>query len=149
MPEAKDFLPLMAAVRALYAATERFDARVAARLEVDRTALRAINAMEAGPVTPSDLARDLSLTSGSVTALIDRLDRAGHLLRVADGGDRRRRAVALAPAARAVAHAEYEALGRSIAEAFARHSPAERAAAEAALQALVRAFDAAGVRPAP
>jgi DNA-binding MarR family transcriptional regulator len=149
MPDPADFRPLMAAVRALYAATDRFDARVADRLGVDRSALRAINAMEAGPVTPSDLARDLSLTSGSVTALIDRLDRAGHLERLADPADRRRRAVALAAPARAAAHAEYEGLGQAIARAFLPFSPDERATAEAALQALARAFDAAGVRPAP
>lgn len=149
MPGATDFAPLMAAVRALYAATERFDARVAARLGVDRTALRAINAMEAGPVTPSDLGRQLSLTSGSVTALVDRLDRAGHLERLADPADRRRRAVTLALPARTAAYAEYEGLGQAIAAAFGPFSPAERTTAEAALRALASAFDAAGVRPAP
>jgi DNA-binding MarR family transcriptional regulator len=105
--------------------------------------------METGPVTPSDLGRHLSLTSGSVTALVDRLDRAGHLERLADPADRRRRAVALAPAARATAHAEYDVLGQAIAAAFGPFSPAERATAEAALRALASAFDAAGVRPAP
>src|SRR5712691_10692070 len=44
-----------------------------------------------------DLAKATGLTSGSVTALIDRLEKAGYVERVADATDRRRREVRIRP----------------------------------------------------
>ena len=41
------------------------------------------------PVTPSVLRRRLGLTSGAVSACVDRLERAGHLRRVRESADRR------------------------------------------------------------
>ena len=42
------------------------------------------------PLTPGRLGEQLDLSSGSVTALIDRLERAGHIRRDRDTTDRRR-----------------------------------------------------------
>ncbi|TCB98036.1 MarR family transcriptional regulator [Micromonospora zingiberis] len=42
------------------------------------------------PITPGRLAEHLDLSSGSVTALIDRLERAGHIRRDRDTTDRRK-----------------------------------------------------------
>lgn len=137
-----DMHNLLGAVRALYAAIERFDAATAARLGLDRTALRAVNAMEAGPVSPTDLAAGLGLTSGSVTALIDRMDRAGHIERVASR-DRRVRLVQLTPQARAAADGHYARLGAEIAAAFAALPPATQAAAQTGIATLAAAFDRA------
>lgn len=133
---------LLVTVRQLYAAIERFDAATAARLGLDRTALRAVNAMEAGPVSASDLGRALGLTSGSVTALVDRLDRAGHVERL-PAPDRRMRLVQLTPAARAAADGQYARLGAEIAAAFAALPPATQAAAEQGIATLAAAFDRA------
>lgn len=44
---------------------------------------------EAGGLTPTQLGRYLSLSSGAVTALIDRLERAGHVGRRPNSQDRR------------------------------------------------------------
>lgn len=45
---------------------------------------------EGGPaMTPGRLREQLDLTSGAVTACLDRLERAGHIRRVRDSGDRR------------------------------------------------------------
>lgn len=44
----------------------------------------------AGPLTSGELAARINLTTGATTRLIDRLERAGHLRRVADPADRRR-----------------------------------------------------------
>ncbi|MFE0684057.1 MarR family winged helix-turn-helix transcriptional regulator [Streptomyces sp. NPDC058961] len=41
------------------------------------------------PVTPGMLRRRLGLTSGAVTACVDRLERAGHITRVRESSDRR------------------------------------------------------------
>jgi len=55
------------------------------------------------PVTAGGLTRALGLTSGSVTAVVDRLERAGHLERVRDTADRRRVFLRYSPSGRAVA----------------------------------------------
>ncbi len=42
------------------------------------------------PLTPGDLGERLGISSGATTAVVDRLERAGHVLRVRDDRDRRR-----------------------------------------------------------
>ena len=44
----------------------------------------------AGPTTPGQLARHTGLTTGAMTAVIDRLERAGYVRRSRDAEDRRR-----------------------------------------------------------
>src|SRR5687768_7436133 len=43
-----------------------------------------------GPITAGDLAKRVGLTSGAITGVLDRLEKAGLARRVADPGDRRR-----------------------------------------------------------
>ena len=42
------------------------------------------------PLTPGDLGERLGISSGATTAVVDRLERAGHVRRVRDDRDRRR-----------------------------------------------------------
>ena len=42
------------------------------------------------PLTPGELAESLGISSGATTAVVDRLERAGHVRRVRDDHDRRR-----------------------------------------------------------
>lgn len=65
-----------------------------------------------GPMTPGALGSVLGLTSGAVTSVLDRLERAGHLVRVRDDGDRRRVLLHHSAAGRALAQAFFEPLGR-------------------------------------
>ena len=51
-----------------------------------------------GQLRPGDLARRLGLTSGGVTALVHRLEQAGHVRRHAHPRDRRSTLLSLAPA---------------------------------------------------
>ncbi|MFD9128772.1 MarR family winged helix-turn-helix transcriptional regulator [Kitasatospora sp. NPDC059571] len=51
--------------------------------------MRASEPGSAGPMTPGRLRDELALTSGAVTAVLDRLERAGHVHRSRDGADRR------------------------------------------------------------
>lgn len=55
------------------------------------TDIQALDAIVAAPVplTPGRLGRQLGLTSGSVTACLDRLEKAGHVKRVRQTADRR------------------------------------------------------------
>lgn len=105
---------LLDAVRSLYAAIERFDAHVAAELGVDRSGLRAINAMERATISPGSLGEALGLSSGSVTALLTRLESAGHIERLPVADDGRRREAVLSAALRAKAHLHYDQLGNAI-----------------------------------
>ncbi|MFE7615631.1 MarR family winged helix-turn-helix transcriptional regulator [Streptomyces sp. NPDC057496] len=61
-----------------------------------------------GPMTPGRLRRQLDLTSGAVTACLDRLEKAGHIRRVRAEDDRR------------VVHLHYEEAAKSIARDYFR-----------------------------
>jgi DNA-binding MarR family transcriptional regulator len=68
-----------------------FDNLAAERLGLNRTDLHCINIIENdGGLTAGELAAEAGLTSGAVTGVIDRLERAGYARRVADPADRRR-----------------------------------------------------------
>ena len=138
---------LLQAVRQIYAAIDRFDAQAAAELGVDRTALRAINAMERGAIGPGALGAELGLSSGSVTALLDRLERAGHIERKLSRDDGRRRDAELTATARAEADRTHERLGQSIAKAFAQTDDARLRDLVSDLETLSAAFRTAADRP--
>jgi DNA-binding MarR family transcriptional regulator len=68
-----------------------FDNLAAERLGVNRTDLHSLNTIEnAGGLTAGELAKETGLTTGAVTGVIDRLERAGYARRVPDPEDRRR-----------------------------------------------------------
>jgi DNA-binding MarR family transcriptional regulator len=71
--------------------TQMLDEAAAEYLGVNGTDGRAIDLIDqAGRITAGDLARELRLSTGAVTAIVDRLERAGYARRVADPDDRRR-----------------------------------------------------------
>jgi DNA-binding MarR family transcriptional regulator len=75
-----------------------FDNLAAERLGVSRTDLHCLNAVEnAGGLTAGELARETGLTTGAVTGVIDRLERAGYARRAPDPEDRRRVKVEVTP----------------------------------------------------
>jgi DNA-binding MarR family transcriptional regulator len=68
-----------------------FDNLAADRLGLNRTDLHCINIIEnSGGLTAGELAKEAGLTTGAVTGVIDRLERAGYARRVQDPADRRR-----------------------------------------------------------
>jgi DNA-binding MarR family transcriptional regulator len=75
-----------------------FDNLAAERLAVNDTDLHCLNTIEnAGGLTAGELARQVGLTTGAVTGVIDRLERAGFARRVPDPDDRRRVKVEVTP----------------------------------------------------
>ena len=72
--------------------TQMLDEAAAEYLGINTTDGRALDAIDqaGGRITAGDLARDLRLSTGAVTTIVDRLERAGYARRVADPGDRRR-----------------------------------------------------------
>ncbi|MEU8185176.1 MarR family transcriptional regulator [Micromonospora sp. NPDC049044] len=63
------------------------------------------------PITPGRLGEQLNLSSGSVTALIDRLERAGHIRRDRDTADRRKVLLHYADQGAALAMRFFQPLG--------------------------------------
>src|SRR5215470_10569328 len=78
-------------LRALSTEMDRLDQAAADLYGLNRTDMRALEIVgRAGPLTPTDLARLLGFTTGGVTTVLDRLERAGYVRRRADAADRRR-----------------------------------------------------------
>ncbi|MEM8805047.1 MAG: MarR family transcriptional regulator [Cyanobacteria bacterium P01_G01_bin.38] len=91
LSENKEKLPsdLVLACRRLYAAIDKLDQAAASLAGVSRNDLSCLNLLEYGAASPSQIARQLGLTSGSVTMLVDRLERGGLVRRMPDPNDRR------------------------------------------------------------
>jgi DNA-binding MarR family transcriptional regulator len=92
---------------------------------VDQRALALIT--REAPVTASRLARLTGLTPGAITGLVDRLERAGHVRRSPDPGDRRRVLIAPAPRPPSATGDAFEALGRDMAAVMKRYDERELA----------------------
>src|SRR5271165_7592046 len=79
---------------------DRMRAALARRAGISSTDLDALEHLEAdGPLTQRDLGDRLSLTSGAITSLVDRLEEAGFVHRRTHPSDRRYLLVELAPRA--------------------------------------------------
>ena len=86
-----------------------FDDATADRLGINRTDLNCIDIIERhGGITAGELAAEAGLTTGAVTAVIDRLERAGYARRVRDDEDRRRIKVEVTPRLERLAGALYD-----------------------------------------
>jgi len=89
---------LVSAFRASGNQDAAFDGLAARRLGVNATDLLCLNAVEnAGRLTAGELAREAGLTTGAVTGVVDRLERAGLARRVPDPDDRRRVSIEVTP----------------------------------------------------
>ncbi|WP_248965278.1 MarR family winged helix-turn-helix transcriptional regulator, partial [Sphaerisporangium perillae] len=112
-----------------YAAYTLFNQAMADRLGIHPTDLQcvALLDLESGPVSTGEIARLTGLTPGSATRLVDRLDKAGLVVRQTDPDDRRRALVALAPDARARISSAWEIPGRAFGEVLDRYDDAELA----------------------
>jgi DNA-binding MarR family transcriptional regulator len=85
-------------IRAYQTSNDNFDQAVADHLGMNRTDMRCVDLIDqAGGMTAGELARAAGLTSGAVTAVIDRLERVGMARRVADPADRRRVRIEVTP----------------------------------------------------
>jgi DNA-binding MarR family transcriptional regulator len=89
---------LLSLSRAHEAANEAFDDVACEKLGINRTDLRCLNIVDnQGPMTAGRLADLSGLTTAAVTAVLDRLERAGYARRVRDQPDRRQVIVELTP----------------------------------------------------
>ncbi|MFI8371529.1 MarR family winged helix-turn-helix transcriptional regulator [Streptomyces sp. NPDC085466] len=89
-----------------------------------------------GPVTPGLLRTHLGLSSGAVTACLDRLEKAGHIRRTRESADRRVVHVEYADGARAAARDHFRPLAEATEKARERFDEAELATVLRFLDAL-------------
>ncbi|MFD3803117.1 MarR family winged helix-turn-helix transcriptional regulator [Streptomyces sp. NPDC058611] len=94
------------------------------------------------PLTPGKLGQHLGITSGSVTACLDRLEKAGHVRRVRDSADRRVVHLYYEPTARKVAVDHFRVLARATERALERAGEDDAAAALRFLALLGEEFSA-------
>jgi DNA-binding MarR family transcriptional regulator len=91
---------LGAEVRAYQNALDKADDAVAEVLGINRTDARCLDIVDQHErITPGQLGVEAGLTTGAVTAVVDRLERAGLIRRVRDDEDRRRVWLEVTPAA--------------------------------------------------
>jgi DNA-binding MarR family transcriptional regulator len=94
------FEELVYEIRRSQNATDRFDQAVADAIGINRTDMRCLDVISReGPVPAGRLADETGLTTGAITTVLDRLERAGFARRVRDPDDRRRVLVELTPEA--------------------------------------------------
>ena len=75
-----------------------YNQQVADRVGLRLTDMQCINVLDLmGPSTPGELARSTGLTTGGVTVMLDRLEKAGYVKRVPNPRDRRSVLVRLNP----------------------------------------------------
>jgi len=121
---------LCARLRSFGIERDRFKAAVARTTGVTQADFAALDHLSfAGHLTPGQLAERLNLTSGAVTALIDRLERAGWISRTPHPSDRRSHVLALTPAAHETGAREVGPWVADMCAAAATLSAAERQAA--------------------
>lgn len=108
--------------RLLQQSFDAFDEAVAARLKLNRTDLRCLDVvLGGGPLSAGQVAAALKLSPAATTTVIDRLERAGYVLRSRDAANRRRVLVEATGAARKVEEEIYLPVGEAGAQALQRY----------------------------
>jgi DNA-binding MarR family transcriptional regulator len=158
---AVDRAELTLLLRRLSVELDAVGARFASEHALGRTDVRALVAiMDAArggqALTAGGLGAAVDLSSASVTALVDRLERVGHVRRARDPQDRRRVVLEASDTAMAAGAAFFGALQRDLLEAMAGWSDEDLAVARrflvemtAVIERHARAADEPATRPRP
>ncbi len=116
-------------IREATALGQMFSAEIAAKFGLGSSDLEYLDIVSMrGRLTAGELAEATGLTSGAVTGIIDRLERAGFARRERDAEDRRRVFVTARPDGLARLWEHYRPMSEAIAELTGRYSDAEIAA---------------------
>lgn len=143
-PEKRQALAeLMRAGRDVHAAIDAVDIAIAEALGVHRNDLRCLNLLEHGPLAASEIARRTGLSSGAVTALVDRLERAGFVKRQRSETDRRSVYIRIADEAHPKIADLYRTVGSAVIANFDEAEPEEIKAAAGALAKFAAAYNEA------
>lgn len=116
-------IPLVTEIRKFIAGTIFFNQRVADRFRLNLTDTQCLNVLElAGSATPGQLAAQTGLTTGGVTVVLDRLEKAGFVKREPNPEDRRSVIVRTVPEATAKIQAMYVQINRELGQLLASYS---------------------------
>ena len=114
-------------MRAFDASLDLLDHAVAAAFGIGRTDLRAMEVISrSGPRTAGELAAELALTTGAVTALIDRMEKADYFKRSRSTVDRRQVVIELTAHAKRREASVFGPLARDSARVISRFTSEER-----------------------
>jgi len=92
---------IMSHIRANQVLTDMLDDAAAGLLGINRTDARALDVIDQkGRITAGELSRELRMSTGAVTTIVDRLERAGYARRLPDPEDRRRVLIEVMPIVR-------------------------------------------------
>jgi DNA-binding MarR family transcriptional regulator len=138
MPEHTTAARITEATRLLDVATSSLLVAVSRRVGVSAPEMLALELLgREGELGPSELAAHLQMTTGAVTALVDRLEERCFVVRERHPSDRRRVILRRTPAAAAAIDAQYAALEADISAMGESLDDAERAAVGAFVDRLV------------
>ncbi|WP_432398413.1 MarR family winged helix-turn-helix transcriptional regulator [Pseudarthrobacter sp. L19] len=141
--------PLVRLLQEFSLEANRYVDAAGARNDMHRTDLNALSVImehtaKNQVVTPGVLRRELHLSSPATTALIDRLDRSGHVVREREGTDRRQVQLRMTAKAFDDGGAMFLPLARHMGAAMERFTPEELEVATRFLTAMISATVRAG-----
>ncbi|WP_434616793.1 MarR family winged helix-turn-helix transcriptional regulator [Arthrobacter sp. A5] len=113
------------------------------RTDMSALAFMVQSARTGQKVTPGRLGEALNLSSPATTALVARLDRAGHVTRQRSDEDRRQVRLAMTDHARQVGSTLFSPLARHLGDALENYSAQERELAQRFLRDMIEATTAA------
>jgi DNA-binding MarR family transcriptional regulator len=117
---------LVIEVRRFIAGAILFNERVAADLGLNASDLQCLGLLQLqGSATPGELAKCASLTTGGVTVLLDRLERAGYVRREPNPKDRRSSVVRPDPARLRQLERIYHSKGEALVQALSKYNEHE------------------------
>ena len=145
MPEQPSRADLLAEVTAEAprqgASAVRLNIAIAHQLAIPLADVQCMGLLADGPSAPGDLAARLGLTSGAMTKVLDRLERAGYVTRAADPSDRRRITIAADPDGLTRLAAHYAPMGEKMSRYLDELSTADLTAVLAFMRAGREAAD--------
>jgi DNA-binding MarR family transcriptional regulator len=110
------------ALRQLVLGWDRYRESVANQLAVGTSEVVALGYLfQEGPLTPREIGLRLNLTSGSITALLDRLENSGFVARSQHPDDRRSLLATVTPAGRHAMQYFYEQLDTMVGDTLAQY----------------------------
>lgn len=122
--------PLLEVMREYSLESDRYVERAASLHGFHRTDLNALGFLirpdaATGAMTPGKLGEALNLSSPATTALVDRLERSGHVIRKRSETDRRQVQLAMTEHARTVGRTLFFPLAAQLTAALQRYTPDE------------------------
>jgi len=140
------------ALRRILRATEIYARELAQSVGLTSSQLRVLQIIAGKPdasATPKELSRQMRLSQGTITALVDKLETQGQVVRVRSAADRRQTDVTLTDAGRATVDNAPDALQQRYVNAFMALEDWEQAQLVASLERVAAMLDADAIDASP